>query len=175
MAVKLGINPIGWSNDDLRALRVSDSSRARVLIERLGRDFKSERVINGPALRSFSRSSNVWVLAFWVAPTGSFAWLSGPDGVRRFELPREKEMKALATAHRDIVEHSIVDPLSDPAPRALWDKVLGPIAAAIPKGARVIVVPDGPLHRLNLETVVAASPAPHYWIEDVELAVAPSI
>ena len=37
------------------------------------------------------------------------------------------------------------------------------------------VVPDGPVHRLNLETLVAPSPQPHYWIEDAEVAVSPSI
>jgi CHAT domain-containing protein len=37
------------------------------------------------------------------------------------------------------------------------------------------VIPDGPLHRLNLETMIDPAPAPHYWIEDVEIAIAPSI
>src|SRR5262249_17536950 len=41
--------------------------------------------------------------------------------------------------------------------------------------SRVIVVPDGPLNRLNLETLVVPSPKPHYWIEDVEASVAPSL
>ena len=40
---------------------------------------------------------------------------------------------------------------------------------------RLIVIPDGPLHRLNLETLPVPETQPHYWIEDVELAVAPSI
>jgi CHAT domain-containing protein len=162
-------------NDDTRALRVAESSRARVLAERLGRDFKSQRAVDVATLGSFARASNVWVLSFWVAPKRSFAWLAGPGGVRRFELPPDRELAALVTAHREVIEHSILDPLTEAAPRALWDKVLAPVAAAIPKGSRVIVIPDGPLHRVNLETLPSPAPSPHYWIEDVELAVAPSI
>jgi CHAT domain-containing protein len=37
------------------------------------------------------------------------------------------------------------------------------------------VIPDGPLQRVNLETMINPAPAPHYWIEDVEIAIAPSI
>jgi CHAT domain-containing protein len=162
-------------NDDLLAMRAAESSRARVLAERLGRDFKTERLADATALRAFARASNVSMLSFWVAPKRSFAWLIGPAGVRRFELPNDTELEALVTAHRQVVEHSILDPLTDPAPRALWDKLLAPIAPEIPKGSRVIVIPDGPLHRVNLETLVAPGPAPHYWLEDVELAVSPSI
>jgi CHAT domain-containing protein/tetratricopeptide (TPR) repeat protein len=162
-------------NDDLLALRAAESSRARVLAERLDRDFKADRLADAAALRAFARASKVSLLSFWVAPKRSFAWLVGPTGVRRFDLPPAPELEALVTAHREVVEHSIVDPLTDAAPRALWDKLLAPIAAEIPKGARVIVIPDGPLHRVNLETLVAPGPAPHYWLEDVELAVSPSI
>jgi CHAT domain-containing protein len=114
------------------------------------------------------------VLSFWTEPKRSFAWVLGPSGVRRFELPPAGELETLVTAHRNVVEHSVADPLADASARALWEK-LAPALAAIPKGARVIVVPDGALHRLNLETLVAPAPAPHYWIEDVELAVSPSI
>jgi CHAT domain-containing protein len=47
--------------------------------------------------------------------------------------------------------------------------------AAVPRGSRVIVIPDGRLHALNLETLVAPSPRPHYWIEDAIITTAPSL
>jgi CHAT domain-containing protein len=37
------------------------------------------------------------------------------------------------------------------------------------------VVPDGPLHELNFETLLVGSPVPHYWIEDVTVARAPAL
>jgi CHAT domain-containing protein len=161
--------------DNLRALRVVESSRARVLAERLGRDFRAERFADTKSLQNFARTANVSLLSFWIAPKRSFVWLIDPKGVRRFDLPDENEVESLVTAYRGVVEHSIADPLKAPEGRALWDKLLAPVAGPIPKDARVIVIPDGPLHRLNLETLPAPTPKPHYWIEDVELAVSPSI
>ena len=59
-----------------------------------------------------------------------------------------EEIEKLVTDYRQVVEHSIVDPLQAPSARALWDKLMAPIAAEIPDGSRVIVIPDGPLHGL---------------------------
>ena len=39
----------------------------------------------------------------------------------------------------------------------------------------MIVVPDGPLHQLNLEALVVPGPRPHYWLEDVTVVEAPSL
>jgi CHAT domain-containing protein len=69
------------------------------------------------------------------------------------------------------------DPVSIPnaAGAKLFDAVLRPVRSAISAGSRVIVVPDGPLHSVNFETLVVSDPVPHYWIEDVVLSVAPSL
>jgi CHAT domain-containing protein len=53
--------------------------------------------------------------------------------------------------------------------------VLGPVRKPIPPGSNVIIVPDGALHRLAFETLVVPGPQPHYWIEDVAIATAPSM
>jgi CHAT domain-containing protein/tetratricopeptide (TPR) repeat protein len=160
--------------DDAAALRVVESSRARVLAERMGRNVQSGAAPPLGAVREFARKVNASVLTFWLAPDRSYAWLIRPEGVRRFALPPAAQVAALVTAYRKIVEHSVQDPLAAADP-ALWNGVMAEIAAAIPKGSRVIVIPDGALHRLNLETLVVPGPAPHYWIEDAEIAVAPSI
>jgi len=160
---------------DLKALAIAESSRARVLAERLGRDVEPARYADAAVLRTAARASGASVLAFWVAPQRSFAWIVTPATVRRVDLPPAAEIEALVTAYRGAVEHSIADPLEEPAGHALWEKIVAPVAHEIPKGSRVVVVPDGPLHRLNLETLAAPGPQPHYWIEDVELAVAPSV
>jgi CHAT domain-containing protein len=162
-------------DDNLRALRVVDSSRARVLAERLGQNVRPAKIGDAAALRRFARESKLSIVSFWVTPRRSYAWLVDAAGVRRFALPDGAEIEKLVTNYRKVVEHSVVDPLPSAEGRALWDQVLAPIAAEIPKDGRVVVIPDGPLHRLNLETVAAATPAPHYWIEDVEVTVAPSI
>jgi CHAT domain-containing protein len=38
-----------------------------------------------------------------------------------------------------------------------------------------MIVPNGRLHDLNFETLVVAGDTPHYWIEDVTIAIAPSL
>ncbi len=169
------VDELARLNDDVAALRVAESSRARVLSERLGRDLKPGRLTDGPGLRDFARASQASILSFWIAPKRSFAWLITAHGVKRFDLPPAAEVEELVTAYREVVEHSIADPLTEPAARRLWDKLMAGIASEIPKGSRVLVAPDGPLHRLNLETLVAPAPQPHYWVEDAEVAVAPSI
>ena len=39
----------------------------------------------------------------------------------------------------------------------------------------MIIVPNGRLHDLNFETLVVTGATPHYWIEDVTIAIAPSL
>ena len=51
-----------------------------------------------------------------------------------------------------------------------------PAAAMIPKGSKVLIIPDGVLNGLNFETLLTpASNGSHYWIEDVTIRSANSI
>lgn len=163
--------------DDAKALQVVESSRARVLSERLGRDFKQMRFPGTSGLQQFAKTSGTSLLEFWLAPDRSYAWLITPAGTRRFDLPSGPEIEKLVDRYRELIEHSIRDPIeaNDPLGPKLWTSLMAPIAQYVPKGSRLVVIPDGPLHRLNLETLVVPGPPPHYWIEDVELAVAPSL
>src|SRR5580658_5208465 len=67
------------------------------------------------------------------------------------------------------------DPLAQNDASALYQALLGKVAKLIPAGSNVIVVPDGELHQLNFETLVVPGLRPHYWIEDVAVATAPSL
>jgi len=163
-------------DNDAKALTVIESSRARVLSESLRRKADST-IFDASGLKRLAENTGSSVISFWLAPERSFAWLITPREVRRFTLPPAGEIESLIAAYRNSVEHSWGDPLAanDAAGTKLWTVLLGEMAPRIPKGSRVIVVPDGALHRLNLETLPVPGPNPHYWVEDVELAVAPSI
>jgi CHAT domain-containing protein len=162
--------------DDERALRVVESSRARVLAERLEQDTATAPPHSLVEFERVARDAHASILSFWLAPRSSFAWLITDRGVERFELPGSRVIEKLVTNYRETVEHSVRDPLSsNPAGAELWKLLIAPVAPHLRKGDRLIVIPDGALHRLNLETLVAPAPHPHYWVEDVELAVAPSI
>jgi CHAT domain-containing protein len=168
---------LALQDDNAGALRAVESSRARVLAESLGRASKPQPFPDLRGLQNFAKSTDSYLLSFWLAPKRSFAWLIGAKDTQRFQLPGSAEIEKLVTGYRTVVEHSIEDPIraNDAVGAALWNELLAEIAPRIPKNSRVIVVPDGPLHRLNLETLVVPSAHPHYWIEDVELAVSPSI
>ncbi len=168
------VDALVQQNDTFGALRIVESSRARVLAERMGTQIKPEEFPTLPTLQKLARSTNSAFLSFWFAPHRSFAWLISADTFRRFDLPPDDEIERLVTSYRKQVELPIPDPHDQSGP-ALWNKLLCGIAPYIPKGSRLIVIPDRPLHRLNLETMIAPTPSPHYWIEDVELAIAPSI
>jgi len=56
----------------------------------------------------------------------------------------------------------------------LSETLLGPVRKILGTTRRVVIVADGPLHALNLETLPSAGGS-HYWIEDVELSMAPSL
>ena len=162
--------------DDARALRVVESSRARVLAERLEQDAAAAPPRGLAEFERVARDAHASILSFWLAPERSFAWLITSGGVERFQLPGSAAIEKLVTNYRDTVEHSVRDPIAAGAAGSeLWRILVAPVAPHIRKGERLIVIPDGALHRLNLETLVAPAPRPHYWIEDVEMAVSPSI
>ncbi len=165
-----------WAQtDDARALRVVESSRARVLAEEMERDVMATARGSLSQFERVARDTHSSILSFWLAPERSFAWLITGSGVRRYELPGSGAIEKLVTNYRETVEHSVRDPLANAAGSELWRALVAPVAPHIRKGERLIVIPDGALYRLNLETLVAPAPRPHYWIEDVEMAVAPSI
>ena len=163
-------------NDDAGALRVVESSRARVLAERLEQEVAATPPRSLAQFERVARDAHASILSYWLAPDRSFAWLITGAGVLRFQLPGSGAIEKLVTKYRDTVEHSVRDPLTASAAGSeLWNLLVAPIAPRLRKGERLIVIPDGALHRLNLETLVEPAPHPHYWIEDVEMAVSPSI
>jgi CHAT domain-containing protein/tetratricopeptide (TPR) repeat protein len=163
--------------DDSGALRIIESSRARVLADQMGLPAVLPHTTSSVQLMQLAKETKTSIISFWLAPKRSFAWLIDKSGVQRFDLPSEGEIEPLVTAYRNVVEHALKDPIAsgDPNGPKLWNLLLRDIAPKIPKNGRVLVIPDGPLHRLNIETLPVPSPQPHYWIEDVEVAVAPSL
>ena len=158
-----------------RALAIADSSRARVLAERHG--------IGAPvrtmpaALKSVAAQLNATVLFYWLGDR-SYAWHVTAKDIRLVPLEvTAAQVQTLVEAY----QRSIVTALADPIRAAslpgdeIYAKLIAPVAQGIPSGARVVIVPDGALTRLNFESLPVPGPTRHYWIEDVEIAVAPSL
>lgn len=155
-----------------RALAVAESSRARVMAQKLGKAAVSPGV-DTTALRRLSAESRTVLLAYWLAPRRSFVWMIGPEGVERYDLPPEAEIRERVEAYAAALEGRR-DPLETGTESGEWlfAHLVAPLRAAIPAGWRVVQVPDGCLHRLNFETLPSAG---RYWIEDSAISVAPSL
>jgi len=154
------------------ALALVDRSRGRVLWERLG-----PRAAAPPSARfeESARAARGVLLSYWVGQR-SFLWVVTPRSTEVFELPSADVLRAKVERFQALVLRSR-DPLDPVAPEAveLYRILLAPAAPRIPRGARVIVVPDGPLHQLSFDTLVVPGPVPHYWIEDVVSLRTPSL
>lgn len=157
-----------------RALGVAEASRARVLLAKLGRDAGSGHP-EATVLRRLAARLRAVLVSYWISPKRSVAWVVRPDSIRWFPLPPEAEIRRLAQATRFAAEGMRDFLAGAAAPRRLYEAVVGPLAGALPARARLIVVPDGPLHEVNLETLVTGGERPRYWIEDVVLCVTPSL
>src|SRR4029077_19900969 len=153
-------------NRDGEALEVSERSRARILLERSG--VEAGRPASRSELIQVAGRRGLTLVSFWVTKNRSVAWVVAGGRISRHELPPGPELPAKVDAYQRLLERS-GDPLAEGQATAqdLSDAVLEPLRARIPAGARVVVASDGPLQRLNLETLLVRGPERHYWIEDV--------
>ena len=167
---------IGFLADEAtpeEAFAAADASRAATLAQRAEQPNREASRIVDP--RAIARATHAVLLSYWLAPAASYLWVATPNRVAQFRLPGADEISRRVDGYQTAIEQQR-DPLAGGASagRGLWDLLIGPAANLIPEGSRVIVMADGALHRLNFETLVAPGPEPHYWIQDVEMVVAPS-
>ncbi len=158
-----------------QALELVESSRARLI-----REFLVEAGDPLPGrIDRFQRTAgalNAVLLVYWTAPERSYLWVVTANDCQLKSLPGEKRLGREIETYRKLILKSR-DPVQEANPlgQQLWQTLIGPAADAIRPGMRVVVVPDGPLHRLNLETLVVPGRNTHYWLEDATVAVAPSL
>jgi CHAT domain-containing protein/Tfp pilus assembly protein PilF len=159
-----------------RALEVAESSRARVLSQKLERAQALPPDLHIDKLLAIARASHTVILSYWLGPLHTSVWAIGPSGLSHHPLPPVAEIDKLVQQYTGSIKQG-GDPLAhdDGVSSSLYKAVLAPVQALIPPGSNVIVVPDGALHELNFETLVVPEPKPHYWIEDVSISTAPSL
>ena len=170
------------SGDSDKALEIAESSRARILAERTAPE-KNARRLGARELQEAARRSGTVFLSYWLGPSQSYVWVISPARVQSFRLGPAAAIESLVDGYSRFTgssagSHTIPqDPLvqANPEAQRLYDTVIGPVAPLIPANSRVVVVPDGALYYLNFETLPVTGGKPHYWIEDVTVAVAPSL
>jgi CHAT domain-containing protein len=159
-----------------QALVIADSSRGRVLAERQG---VAAPVRSTPSmLRRIASDLNASLLMYWLGEERSYVWLVTANEIRFVPLSApEAKIAGLVRAHQQAIVETIANPLALPTSPGddLYRLVVGPVAQWLPRGSRVVIAPDTALNTLNFETLPVAGDRRHYWIEDVEIAVAPSL
>ena len=164
--------------DSAKALAVADSSRARLLAERLAsRD--AAPAGKTPNFGAVAKASASVLLSYWIAPRHSVVWAISASGEQQmFELPADAaKIRRLVDAYTSGIEGGVRDPRAEGSETGaeLYRILVQPAARLIPPGSRVIIVPDGPLANLNFETLLTPGNKPQYWIEQVTVSVAPSL
>jgi CHAT domain-containing protein len=171
------VDALMTQNEPAKALAVADSSRARVLSQRIDRHLDGATPRSAEDFRAIARRSGSAWLSYWLAPRRSFLWVTTPEEVRVFVLPPAEQIAKLVEEYRGFVETSMRDPMQvqNEAGRSLYDILIAPAAPMLPPGMPVMVVPDGPLHQLSFATLpIYKGAASHYWMDEAVTAVAPS-
>jgi len=159
------------------ALEVVEYSRARVMVERLGLQPRSIQQVRAAAFQDYARRSRDVMLSYWLAPERSFAWVVDANGIHWSVLENRKTITNAVSLYRRAIE-DLRDPIAENLTQGtnLTRLLLDPVKQYLEGAQRVVVVPDGDLHLLNLETLpMASKDGTRYWIESTELAVTPSL
>jgi len=157
------------------ALHAIERSRAQTLLA--GSTEIGGRLPGVDDVRAAARRHDVKFVSYWISPLGSFAWLFDENESRRVPIEAHARLAELVDSHRQVLESGWRDPLESghPAGRELYRLLVAPIRDALPPGSTLVIVPDGPLHALNFETLLVDGDKPHYLIEDLTISVAPAL
>jgi len=157
------------------ALEVADSSRGRVLAD--GHGIAPPARARASTFTRLADRSGTVLVSYWLGRVHSFVWVVDGRGVKVHRLPPASEIEKLVAQHVASIQNSMSDPLAAKggAGDQLFQLLVAPLLESIPAGSSVIIVPDRALHGLNFETLPVDGPRRHYWIEDVELQVAPAL
>ncbi|MDX2269524.1 MAG: CHAT domain-containing protein [Bryobacter sp.] len=158
--------------DGEKALAVAESSRARLLAERLSRPAAAA------GKEEWRKRKNVVWLAYWLADRRSLLWIVAGGKVRMVELPPATELAKWVEEYRAFIETSLRDPMLTPseAGKKLYENLIQPAAAELAAQPRAIVVPDGALHQLSFETLPNYAVLPtRYWGDEATVAIAPAL
>jgi CHAT domain-containing protein/tetratricopeptide (TPR) repeat protein len=161
------------------ALQLLDTGRARTLAEGLGLAKEKSVTRSEPAGDAQAAASKLdsTILFYSLGPKKSWLWTITPHHTRLIPLPAQSAIETQVHSYQNAILKS-TDPLREEnqAATTLYETLVAPAATMIPKGSKVLIIPDGVLNGLNFETLLTpGSGSSHYWIEDVTIRNANSI
>jgi CHAT domain-containing protein len=158
-----------------QALGIASLPRAQTLVEGLGLSASASNLASIDWSHA-AKQNHAIILCYWLGRRHSYLWAIQPAGpTRLFTLPAADQIDSLVRSYSEALLGPR-DPLStnNPDGHQLYTLLVQPAAGLIPRGSRVVIVPDGTLFALNFEALPVGSPTPHYWIDDVSVINASS-
>jgi CHAT domain-containing protein len=161
------------------ALQLLDIGRARTLAEglKLAKEHPDPQAEHQVDVQAVARRFDAVILFYSLGPKNSWLWAITPHHTRIFPLPAQSVVETQVHSYQSAILKS-TDPLREQnqAAKNLYETLVMPAAAMIPKDSKVLIIPDGVLNGLNFETLLTPGPGgPHFWIEDVTIRNANSI
>jgi len=160
----------------VQALLFADYSRARTLTEGLGLLKKEASSTPDPLdAQQIAHSTSGTILFYWLGEKQSYMWAITPQATSVFPLPSSAVIDAAVQRYRKVLLGPQDVLANSDEGIALYNLLVAPASRMLHKDAQVIIIPDGSLNSLNFETLIAPTPKPHYWIEDVIISTASSL
>jgi len=156
---------------DTAALQLADYGRAQTLAEGLGLGPKDRRTLGETITpETTARRIDGVILFYRLGQKESYLWSIGSSEIRRFRLPPASVIEGAVHRYRKaILELRDVLSAENADGTNLYRMLVAPARGLIPRGAKVVIVPDASLNDLNFETLLVPEPRPHFWIEDVSV------
>jgi len=160
------------------ALNHAELSRARTLAEGLswnGQAVASHTTPHVPP-QQLAQRLHATLLFYWLGENNSYLWVIAPQKITLLKLAPDLEIGPVVKSYRKaLLEGRDVLAAKSADGEKLYSLLVEPAKKLIPKGGRVVLLPDTSLYGLNFETLIVPDPQPHFWIEDVTLTTASSL
>jgi CHAT domain-containing protein len=151
------------------ALNIAELSRAQNLEEALD----SGKAIHRVDPKSVALQHNAVIISYWLTPKRSYVWTITSKSIEVVTLPPMKMIEEAVKLYSSELQSLRPPDRTRADGMSLYQVLVQPIVHRIPRGARVIVIPDGRLHVFNMETLIERSG--RYWIKNVTIETAASL
>jgi CHAT domain-containing protein/tetratricopeptide (TPR) repeat protein len=124
-----------------------------------------------------ARRAGGTILFYALGEKQSYLWAISPQKTSFFTLPPKSEIDPTVQRYGKVLANH-QEFIAGKDARTLYQTLVAPAQALLPKDATVFIIPDGSLNMLNFETLQVdepGNPEPHYWIEDATIADASSL
>lgn len=158
-----------------KAFQVSEFSRARTLEEGVGLKAPIQPgAVNIERIQQYLRQNKKIILAYWIAPKESYVWLLSGSQFKFNTLAPGRTIEQAAKDYNDtLLGREDLEKMEQQG-QGLYKLLVQPIQQFIPHNAKLVIIPDREVDKLNFETLRPVDPSPHFWIQDVAMQIASS-